>query len=59
MPLPTKWSIDMGEPIRMDAYGKGADEDPMLVNRLSEEVRATIQAMIDDRLAQRSSVWFG
>ena len=59
VPLPSKWSIDMGEPIRMDAYGKGADEDPMLVNRLSEEVRATIQAMIDDRLAQRSSVWFG
>jgi 1-acyl-sn-glycerol-3-phosphate acyltransferase len=59
VPLPSKWSIDMGEPIRMDEYGEGADEDPMLVNRLSEQVRGTIQGMIDERLARRRSVWLG
>jgi 1-acyl-sn-glycerol-3-phosphate acyltransferase len=59
VPLPSKWSIDMGEPIPMDRYGPDAAEDPMLVNRISEEVRATVQRMIDGRLARRKSVWFG
>jgi hypothetical protein len=59
VPLPSKWSIEMGEPIRMDAYGPEAAEDPMLVNRLSEQVRGTIQGMLDERLARRKSVWFG
>jgi 1-acyl-sn-glycerol-3-phosphate acyltransferase len=59
VPLPSKWTIDMGEPIPMDGYGKDAADDPMLVNRLSEQVRATVQRMIDGRLARRRSVWFG
>jgi 1-acyl-sn-glycerol-3-phosphate acyltransferase len=59
VPLPSKWSIEMGEPLRMDEYGPDAAEDPMLVNRLSERVRGTIQAMVDAGLARRRSVWFG
>jgi 1-acyl-sn-glycerol-3-phosphate acyltransferase len=59
VPLPSKWSIEMGEPIPMDGYGPDAAEDPMLVNRLSERVRETIQGMIDARLARRRSVWLG
>jgi len=59
VPLPSKWSIEMGEPIRLDRYGPNAAEDPMLVNRVSEQVRATVQRMIDGRLARRRSVWFG
>ena len=41
------------------AYGPEAADDPILVNRISEEVRATIQKMVDGRLARRRSVWFG
>ena len=59
VPLPVKWSIDFGEPIATAAYGPEAADDPILVNRLAEEVRATIQRMIDGRLARRRSVWFG
>ena len=59
VPLPSKWSIELGEPIPMDGYGPDAAEDPMLVNRLSERVRATIQQMIDASLARRQSVWLG
>ena len=59
IPLPTRWSIDFGEPIDLSQHGPGAAEDPILVNRLSEEVRSTIQRMLDDRLARRRSVWFG
>jgi 1-acyl-sn-glycerol-3-phosphate acyltransferase len=59
VPLPSKWSIEMGEPIPMDVYAAAAADDPMLVNRLSEQVRATIQGMIDKRVARRQSVWLG
>jgi 1-acyl-sn-glycerol-3-phosphate acyltransferase len=59
VPLPTKWSIDFGEPIDVSEYGPEGAEDPILVNRLAESVRATLQRMVDGRLARRRSVWFG
>jgi 1-acyl-sn-glycerol-3-phosphate acyltransferase len=59
VPLPTKWSIDFADPIPMAPYGAAAADDPILVNRLSEQVRGVIQRMIDGRLARRRSVWFG
>jgi 1-acyl-sn-glycerol-3-phosphate acyltransferase len=59
IPRPTKWSIDFADPIPMDAYGPQGAEDPILVNRLSEQVRSTVQHMVDSRLARRRSVWFG
>jgi 1-acyl-sn-glycerol-3-phosphate acyltransferase len=59
VPLPTKWSIDFGDPLDLGEYGPDAADDPILVNRLSEEVRSTIQRMIDGRLARRRSVWLG
>lgn len=59
VPLPSKWSIDFADPLPMAQYGPEAADDPILVNRLSEEVRRTIQKMIDGRLARRRSVWFG
>lgn len=59
IPLPTKWSIDFGEPVDLSRYPEDAAEDPILVNRLSEQVRRQIQTMIDGRLARRRSIWFG
>jgi 1-acyl-sn-glycerol-3-phosphate acyltransferase len=59
VPLPTRWSIDFGPPIATDGYGPEAADDPILVNQLSEQVRETVQRMIDGRLARRRSVWFG
>jgi 1-acyl-sn-glycerol-3-phosphate acyltransferase len=59
VPLPSKWSLDFAEPLPMDAYGPEAAEDPILVNRLSEEIRQQVQDMLDRRLARRRSVWFG
>jgi 1-acyl-sn-glycerol-3-phosphate acyltransferase len=59
VPLPTKWSIDFGDPLPVDAYGPEGAEDPILVNRLSQDVRSTLQKIIDGRLARRRSVWFG
>ena len=59
VPLPTKWSIDFTDPMDVSQYGPEAAEDPILVNRLSEEIRSVIQRMIDGRLARRRSIWFG
>jgi len=59
IPLPTKWSIDFADPISMDTHGPEGAEDPILVNRLSEQVRSIVQRMVDSRLARRRSVWFG
>jgi 1-acyl-sn-glycerol-3-phosphate acyltransferase len=59
VPLPSKWSLDFGEPVETARYGADAADDPLLVNRLAEQVRSRIQRRIDERLAQRRSVWLG
>ncbi len=59
LPLPTKWSIDFADPVDLSQYGPEAADDPILVNRLAEEVRSIIQRLIDGRLARRRSLWFG
>ena len=59
VPLPSKWWIEFAEPMPTAEYGPEGADDPILVNRLSEAVRTTIQQMIDARLARRRSIWFG
>jgi 1-acyl-sn-glycerol-3-phosphate acyltransferase len=59
LPAPTKWRMRFGEPIHFDSYGPEAADDHVLVNRLSERVRSSIQAMLDSGLRERRSVWFG
>jgi 1-acyl-sn-glycerol-3-phosphate acyltransferase len=59
LPAPTKWRIRFGEMVRFDEYGPDAAEDPVLVGRLADRVRAGIQEMLDSGLAERKSVWFG
>lgn len=59
VPLPSKWSIEFAEPVEVAQHGPDAADDPILVSRLSEEVRGTIRGMLDRRLAERQSVWFG
>ena len=58
-PAPTKWRILFGDVISLDGYGAEAADDEILVGRLSERVRATIQAMLDRAIGERRSVWFG
>jgi 1-acyl-sn-glycerol-3-phosphate acyltransferase len=59
LPAPVKWKIRFGEPIGFDAYGPEAADDEILVGRLAERVRTTIQGMLDRALAERRSIWFG
>ncbi|WP_035800681.1 lysophospholipid acyltransferase family protein [Kitasatospora mediocidica] len=58
IPLPTKWTIQFGEPIRTDTHPPEAADDPMLVFNLTDEVRETIQHTLYRLLVQRRSVFF-
>jgi len=57
IPLPSKWLIEFGEPIRTDTYDAGAADDPMLVFNVTDEVRETIQQTLYSLLTQRRSVF--
>ncbi|MFE9043075.1 lysophospholipid acyltransferase family protein [Streptomyces sp. NPDC007818] len=58
LPLPTKWTIQFGEPIPTDAYPPEAAEDPMLMFNLTDQVREQIQHTLYKLLVQRRSVFF-
>ena len=59
LPAPTKWKLFFGQPLDLQGYGAEAADDEILVGRLTEEVRAAIQAMLDHAVGERRSVWFG
>lgn len=57
MPLPSKWLLEFGEPIRTDEFEAGAADDPMLVFNVTDQVRETIQQTLYTLLMQRQSVF--
>jgi 1-acyl-sn-glycerol-3-phosphate acyltransferase len=59
IPLPSKWYIEFGEPIRTDNFGENAADDPMLVFNLTDQVRETIQQTLYRLLTQRRNVFLG
>ena len=59
MPLPAKWRIFFGEPIPVDHLPPEAADDELLVGRLNEKLRATIQDTLDRALRARQSIFKG
>jgi 1-acyl-sn-glycerol-3-phosphate acyltransferase len=59
LPAPTKWTIQFGEPLDLSSHGPSAADDEILVGKLAERVRATIQGMLDRTIGSRKSVFFG
>ena len=57
VPLPSKWLLEFGEPIRTDEFEAGAADDPMLVFDVTDQVRETIQSTLYSLLMQRESVF--
>jgi 1-acyl-sn-glycerol-3-phosphate acyltransferase len=53
VPLPSKWMIAFGEPIRTDEYDPAQADDHMTVFNLTDQVRETIQNMLYDVLRRR------
>jgi 1-acyl-sn-glycerol-3-phosphate acyltransferase len=58
LPLPTKWKIIFGKPVRFGRYRPRDAEKPELVDEVNEEIRGRIQSMIDSALKKRESIWY-
>ena len=59
IPLPTKWTIEFGEPIRTDGHEPEDLDDPMLIFSLTDQVRESIQQTLYRRLSGRQSIFNG
>ncbi len=57
VPLPSKWLLEFGEPIRTDSYDASEAEDPMLVFNVTDQVRETIQQTLFALLRERENVF--
>lgn len=54
LPLPSRWHISIGEPLReLDALDAYAAEDGVVVNDLNEQLRASVQRLVQDALRTR------
>ncbi len=59
IPLPTKWRIDFGAPVRTDLVPADTADDHGAVLEVAAEVRETIQQTLDSMVAERESVFRG
>jgi 1-acyl-sn-glycerol-3-phosphate acyltransferase len=57
IPLPSKWYIEFGEPIRTDKHDPADADDPAEVFNLTDQVRETIQQTLYRLLSQRPGVF--
>ncbi len=58
IPLPSKWIIEFGEPVRTDAYEPDSADDPMLLFNVTDQVRETIQQTLYKLLVDRGNAFF-
>jgi 1-acyl-sn-glycerol-3-phosphate acyltransferase len=59
IPAPSKWMMHFGRPIDFSKYSAEDAEDTVLINRLTENLRSTIQKMLNELLETRRSVFHG
>lgn len=57
VPAPTRWRILFGTPIDVSDYGPEASRDHLLVGRISERVRSSIENLLSSGLRRRKSIW--
>ena len=57
LPLPSKWRVRIGAPLQLERLGPDDAQDELLLSRLTEELRAAIQTLVDAELRERASVW--
>ncbi len=57
VPLPSRWSLRFGAPVDVSRHAPGDAEDPAVVNALTEQVRESLQTMLDEDVSARASVF--
>ncbi|HVL33257.1 MAG TPA: lysophospholipid acyltransferase family protein [Actinomycetota bacterium] len=58
LPLPSKWIIAFGEPIPTIQHGPKAVNDTQLVLEITEQVRQTVQHLVNRNLIKRRRAFF-
>ncbi len=59
IPLPSQWRIRFGEPIRWDDLMREKADDALYVNRVRDQVRNTIQSLLEEEVHRRAGVFRG
>jgi 1-acyl-sn-glycerol-3-phosphate acyltransferase len=57
LPLPSRWSLRFGPPMELHDHSPADAADAAIVNALTERVRSALQAMLEEDLAARGSVF--
>ncbi len=57
VPAPSKWVIHLGEPIATRHLGPDAARDELLISRINEELRQSVQQLVDRARRDRKSVF--
>ena len=59
VPLPTKWTLFVGDPLDLAARHRPADaRNPAVVRSLTMQVRERLQGLVSDGLRRRRSIFF-
>ncbi|MET9063618.1 lysophospholipid acyltransferase family protein [Streptosporangium sandarakinum] len=53
VPLPSKWMIGFGEPVRTDEFDPADADDPMVVFHLTDQIREIIQQQLNELRLRR------
>lgn len=59
LPAPIKWRIAIGEPIDLSKHGPRSADDALVVHRLNEQIRASLQTLVDQSKTARGRALFG
>lgn len=54
IPFPSRWRIAFGAPVAFDQVAQERADDPLYLNRTSEEIRATIGRLLEEELFEGS-----
>jgi 1-acyl-sn-glycerol-3-phosphate acyltransferase len=57
LPLPSKWRVRIGAPTATRSLGPETADDEIQISRMTEELRARIQAMVDEDRRARAGVF--
>jgi 1-acyl-sn-glycerol-3-phosphate acyltransferase len=57
VPLPSRWVIIFGEPIDLRDRAPGTEDDPIAVQRISDDVRNAVQSLLTQALSMRTSTF--
>ena len=57
IPLPSRWRIRFGEPLRWDAVAREKAEDVLYINRTRDRIRNTVQLLLEEEVHRRSGVF--